>query len=71
MKLEKVLENHKGRFVSLLVERGVERKLHSVKVGNLNKLVCFKDTNAGNRRVSSGRILKAKCGGAVFVSKSV
>ena len=71
MKLEKVLENHKGRFVSLLVQRGDERKRHSVKVGASNKLICFRDMNAGNRRVVPGQILKAKCGGAVFVSKSV
>lgn len=71
MKLEEVLENHKGRFVSLLVQRGDERKSHSVKVGNSNKLVCFKDMNGGNRRVVKGRILKAKCGSNVFVSKSV
>ena len=71
MQLEKVLENHKGRFVSLLVQRGDERKRHSVKVGSRNKLVCFTDMNAGNRRGVRGQILKAKCGDAVFVSKSV
>jgi hypothetical protein len=71
MQLKKVLESHKGRFVSLLIQRGAERKLHSVKVGNLNKLICFTDTNAGNRRVKRGKILKAQCGDAVFVSKSV
>ena len=71
MKLKEVLSNHKGRFVSLLVQRGDERKRHSVKVGNRNKLVCFTDTNAGNRRVKSGQILKAKCGQDKFVSKSV
>jgi len=71
MKLKEVLENHKGRFVSLLIKRGAERKLHSVKVGSIDKLVCFSDTNAGNRRVKRGKILRAKCGSSVFVSKSV
>jgi hypothetical protein len=71
MNLEKVLNSHKGRFVSLLVQKGDERKRHSVKVGSRNKLVCFRDTNAGNRRVCSWQILKASCGKDKYVSKSV
>ena len=71
MNLEKVLNNHKGRFVSLLIQKGDERKRHSVKVGSRNKLVCFRDTNAGNRRVCSGQTLKASCGTDKYVSKSV
>ena len=71
MTLKEVLNNHKGRFVSLLIKRGDERKRHSVKVGSRNKLVCFTDTNAGNRRVKKGQILKASCGQDKFVSKSV
>ena len=65
--LQSVVDNLKGRFVSLLVKEGEQRKAYSVKVNSSTpKNILFSDTNGGNRRVNRRHVLRATCGNKTF-----
>jgi len=65
--LQSVVDSLKGRFVSLLVKEGEQRKAYSVKVnGSTSKNILFSDTNGGNRRVNRRHVLRATCGSKTF-----
>jgi len=65
--LQSVVDNLKGRFVSLLVKEGEQRKVYSVKVNSsTSKNILFSDTNGGNRRVNRRHVLRATCGNKTF-----
>ena len=65
--LQSVVDSLKGRFVSLLVKEGEQRKVYSVKVNSSTpKNILFSDTNGGNRRVNRRHVLRATCGNKTF-----
>ena len=65
--LQSVVDSLKGRFVSLLVKEGEQRKAYSVKVNSSTpKNILFSDTNGGNRRVNRRHVLRATCGNKTF-----
>ena len=65
--LQSVVDNLKGRFVSLLVKQGEERKVYSAKVtSSTSKNIMFTDTNGGNRKVNRRHILRATCSDKKF-----
>ena len=65
--LQSVVDSLKGRFVSLLVKEGEQRKVYSVKVNSsTSKNILFSDTNGGNRRVNRRHVLRATCGNKTF-----
>lgn len=65
--LQSVVDNLKGRFVSLLVKEGEERKVYSAKVtSSTSKNILFTDTNGGNRIVSRRHVLRATCSNKKF-----
>tara|TARA_B100001094_G_scaffold174264_1_gene168514 strand:- start:94 stop:324 length:231 start_codon:yes stop_codon:yes gene_type:complete len=65
--LQNVVDNLKGRFVSLLVKNGEQRKVFSAKVnGVTSRHVMFTDTNGGNRRVNRRHVLRATCADKSF-----
>lgn len=60
--LKSVVKNLQGRFVSLLVANGEQRKVYSAKiVSTTPSNVVFLDTNGGLRRVPYGNVLRATC----------
>ena len=59
--LNEVLDARQGRFVSVLLKNGLKRELYSAKVhAYSSNVVRFKDTNGGERRVDSAKIVRAK-----------
>ena len=65
--LQSVVDSLNGRFVSLLVKEGEQRKAYSVKVNSSTpKNILFSDTNGGNRRVNRRHVLRATCGDKTF-----
>ena len=65
--LKSVVDNLKGRFVSLLVKNGEQRKVYSAKVTSAtSKNILFKDSNGGNRRVARTKVLRATCASDTF-----
>ena len=61
-KIESVVKNLQGKFVSLLISNGEERKVYSAKiVSTTPRNVVFKDTNGGLRRVPYSNVLRATC----------
>ena len=65
--LQSVVDNLKGRFVSLLIKEGEQRKAYSVKVNSSTpKNILFSYTNGGNRRVNRRHVLRATCGNKTF-----
>ena len=65
--LQSVVNNLKGRFVSLLVKQGEQRKVFSAKVtSSTAKNIMFTDTNGGNRRVNRRHVLRATCSDKTF-----
>ena len=65
--LKSVVDNLKGRFVSLLVKNGEQRKVYSAKVTSAtSKNILFKDSNGGNRRVARTMVLRATCARDTF-----
>jgi len=65
--LQSVVDSLNGRFVSLLVKEGEQRKAYSVKVNSATpKNILFSDTNGGNRRVNRRHVLRATCGNKTF-----
>jgi len=65
--LQNVVDNLKGRFVSLLVKNGEQRKVFSAKVNSVtSRHVMFTDTNGGNRRVNRRHVLRATCADKSF-----
>tara|TARA_B100000405_G_scaffold239002_1_gene172608 strand:- start:582 stop:812 length:231 start_codon:yes stop_codon:yes gene_type:complete len=65
--LQNVVDNLKGRFVSLLVKNGEQRKVFSAKVNSVTpRHVMFTDTNGGNRRVNRRHVLRATCADKSF-----
>ena len=65
--LQSVVDSLKGRFVSLLVKEGEQRKVYSVKVNSsTSKNILFSDTTGGNRRVNRRHVLRATCGNKTF-----
>ncbi len=65
--LNEVLDSRKGRFVSVLLKNGLKRELYSAKVHDYNsKVVRFKDTNGGERRVSRSKIVRVKVAERAF-----
>ena len=65
--LQNVVDNLKGRFVSLLVKNGEQRKVFSAKVNSVTpRHVMFTDTNGGNRRVNRRHVLRATCADKTF-----
>ena len=72
--LDQVVNGSQGRFVSVLVSRGLNRVAHSAKVSSVTSgYVYFTDTNNGrpNRRVVRERVLRVACGKAVFARSSL
>ena len=66
-KLQNVVDSLKGRFVSLLVKKGEQRRAFSAKInGVTSRHVMFSDMNGGNRRVSRRHILRATCADKTF-----
>ena len=66
-KLQNVVESLKGRFVSLLVKQGEQRKAFSAKInGVTSRHVMFSDMNGGNRRVNRRHVLRATCSNKTF-----
>ena len=66
-KLQNVVESLKGRFVSLLVTQGEQRKAFSAKInGVTSRHVMFSDMNGGNRRVNRRHVLRATCANKTF-----
>jgi hypothetical protein len=65
--LQNVVDSLKGRFVSLLVKQGEQRKAFSAKVTSVTpRHVMFSDTNGGNRRVNRRHVLRATCSNKSF-----
>jgi hypothetical protein len=65
--LQNVVDSLKGRFVSLLVKKGEQRKVFSAKVNSVTpRHVMFTDTNGGNRRVNRRHVLRATCADKTF-----
>jgi len=65
--LKNVVDNLKGRFVSLLVKNGEQRRVFSAKVTSAtSKNIMFLDTNGGRRRVSRRKVLRATCSTDTF-----
>jgi hypothetical protein len=65
--LQNVVDSLKGRFVSLLVKNGEQRKVFSAKVNSVTpRHVMFTDTNGGNRRVNRRHVLRATCADKTF-----
>jgi len=65
--LQSVVASLNGRFVSLLVKEGEQRKAYSAKVNSsTSKNILFSDTNGGNRRVNRRHVLRATCGDKTF-----
>ena len=65
--LNEVLDARKGRFVSVLLKNGMKRELYSAKVHDFNsKVVRFRDTNGGERRVNRASIVRAKVAERLF-----
>jgi hypothetical protein len=65
--LKSVVDNLKGRFVSLLVKNGEQRKKYSAKItSTTSKNVMFVDLNGGKRRVARNRVLRATCSNDTF-----
>ena len=72
--IDQVVTGAQGRFVSVLVKRGLQRKAHAAKVAKLtSRHVYFTDTNNGapNRRVERERVLRVACGKAVFARSAL
>jgi pectate lyase len=72
--ITQVVTGAQGRFVSLLVAKGLQRKAHSGKVAKVTPThVYFKDTNNGqpNRRVARKHVLRTACGKAVFARSAL
>jgi len=72
--IDQVVTGAQGRFVSVLVKRGLQRKAHAAKVAKLtSRHVYFTDTNNGapNRRVERERVLRVACGKAVFARSTM
>jgi len=72
--IDQVVTGAQGRFVSVLVKRGLQRKAHAVKVAKVTpRHVYFTDTNNGapNRRVERERVLRVACGKAVFARSAL
>lgn len=66
-KLQNVVDSLKGRFASLLVKNGEQRKVFSAKVTSVtSRHVMFTDTNGGNRRVVRRHVLRATCADKTF-----
>ena len=66
-KLQNVVDSLKGRFVSLLVKNGEQRKVFSAKInGVTSRHVMFSDMNGSNRRVARRYILRATCADKTF-----
>ena len=66
-KLQNVVDSLKGRFVSLLVKKGEQRKAFSAKInGVTSRHVMFSDMNGGNRRVNRRHVLRATCANQTF-----
>ena len=60
--LKHIVDNLKGRFVSLLVKNGEQRKSYSAKITSTTaKNIMFLDLNGGKRRVSRTKVLRATC----------
>jgi hypothetical protein len=72
--ITQVVTGAQGRFVSLLVANGLQRKAHSGKVAKVTPThVYFTDTNNGrpNRRVARKNVLRTACGKAVFARSAL
>tara|TARA_Y100001937_G_scaffold13959_1_gene18613 strand:- start:163 stop:402 length:240 start_codon:yes stop_codon:yes gene_type:complete len=72
--IDQVVTGAQGRFVSVLVKKGLQRKAHAAKVAKVtSRHVYFTDTNNGasNRRVERERVLRVACGKAVFARKGM
>ncbi len=72
--IDQVVTGAQGRFVSVLVKKGLQRKAHSAKVAKVTPShVYFTDTNNGapNRRVERNRVLRVACGKAVFARSTM
>ena len=72
--IDQVVTGAQGRFISVLVTKGLQRKAHSAKVAKVtSRHVYFTDTNNGapNRRVDRERVLSVACGKAVFARSSL
>tara|TARA_Y100001973_G_C5196808_1_gene334834 strand:- start:2481 stop:2720 length:240 start_codon:yes stop_codon:yes gene_type:complete len=72
--IDQVVTGAQGRFISVLVKRGLQRKAHSAKVDKVtSRHVYFTDTNNGapNRRVERERVLRVACGKAVFARSAL
>lgn len=65
--INEVLDARKGRFVSVLLKNGLKRELYSAKVHDYNsKVIRFKDTNGGERRVNRAKVIRAKVASRFF-----
>ena len=72
--IDQVVTGAQGRFISVLVKRGLQRKAHAAKVAKVtSRHVYFTDTNNGapNRRVERERVLRVACGKAVFARSAL
>ncbi len=72
--IDQVVNGSQGRFVSVLVSRGLNRTAYSAKVKSVTSgYVYFTDTNNGkrNRRITRESVLRVACGKAVFARSAL
>ena len=67
--IDQVVVGSQGRFVSLLVRKGINRQAHSAKIDRVtDSFVYFTDYNSGKtaRKVRTDVVLRVACGKAVY-----
>ena len=67
--IDQVVVGSQGRFVSLLVRKGINRQAHSAKIDRVtDSFVYFTDYNSGKtaRKVRTDAVLRVACGKAVY-----
>jgi len=67
--IDQVVVGSQGRFVSLLVGKGINRQSHSAKIDRVtDSFVYFTDYNSGKtaRKVRTDAVLRVACGKAIY-----
>ena len=67
--IDQVVVGSQGRFVSLLVRKGINRQSHSAKIDRVtDSFVYFTDYNSGKtaRKVRTDAVLRVACGKAIY-----
>jgi|TARA_R110000824_G_scaffold380413_1_gene572804 hypothetical protein len=67
--IDQVVTGSQGRFVSLLVSKGINRQAYSAKIDRVtDSFVYFTDYNVGKkaRKVRTSAVLRVACGKAIY-----